>query len=223
MISSKRQTVKSIKYWLQIIILSLTMFVFIDFTFLMASIIVLSIISLYIENKSVPKILILTFDEAQSKVNSSIQYALEQQLKPSIISSLQLDNPTNIIETNESIQVKFLVNNYVLTVSTAKSNYFATLDETNTQISASQNDGSVSLAGAITMYPGLIRTVRQNLVILMTRFSEKNCKINITDGQVSTLKGDIYVLYDYSLTTQVIANFTGTIIHTTPPTLTIVY
>ncbi|CAF3841642.1 unnamed protein product [Rotaria sordida] len=140
-----------------------------------------------------------------------------------IISSLQLDNPTNIIETNESIQVKFLVNNYVLTVSTAKSNYFATLDETNTQISASQNDGSVSLAGAITMYPGLIRTVRQNLVILMTRFSEKNCKINITDGQVSTLKGDIYVLYDYSLTTQVIANFTGTIIHTTPPTLTIVY
>ncbi|CAF0777145.1 unnamed protein product [Rotaria sordida] len=174
--------------------------------------------------------------------------------KKNIISSLQLDNPINIIETNESIQVKFLLNNYVLTVSTAKSNYFATLDETNTQISASQNDGPVPLAGAITMYPELIRTVRQNLVILMTRFSEKNCKnhftslifkycdnqlinklknltntqihirpANVTDGQVRILKGDIYVLYDYSLTTQVIGNFTGTIIHTIPPTLTIVY
>ncbi|CAF0828499.1 unnamed protein product [Rotaria sordida] len=89
-----------------------------------------------------------------------------------IISSLQLDNPTNIIETNESIQVSYF--------STAKSNYFATLDETNTQISASQNDGPVPLAGAITMYPELIRTVRQNLVILMTRFSEKNCKNHFT-------------------------------------------
>ncbi|CAF3519550.1 unnamed protein product [Rotaria sordida] len=198
---------------------------------------------------------ILTFDEAQSKVNSSIQYALEQQLKPNIISSLQLDNPINIIEKNGSIQVKFLLNNYVLTVSTAKSNYFATLDETNTQISASQNDGPVPLAGAITMYPELIRTKKylgeavlkysnstiQVIVDFLINFSTscdnqlinklKNLTntqihirpVNITDGQVSILKGDIYVLYDYSLTTQVIANFTGTIIHTIPSTLTIAY
>ncbi|CAF3757887.1 unnamed protein product [Rotaria sordida] len=181
---------------------------------------------------------ILTFDEAQSKVNSSIQYALEQQLKPNIISSLQLDNPINIIETNESIQVKFLLNNYVLTVSTAKSNYFATLDETNTQISASQNDGPVPLVGAITIYSNsTIQVIVDFLINFSTSCDNQlinklknltNTQIhirpaNVTDGQVRILKGDIYVLYDYSLTTQVIGNFTGTIIHTIPPTLTIVY
>ncbi|CAF2522783.1 unnamed protein product [Rotaria sp. Silwood2] len=46
---------------------------------------------------------------------------------------------------------------------------------------------------------------------------------NLTDGQVRILKGGNYILYDYSLTKQVIANFTGTIIHAIPPTLTIVY
>ncbi|CAF3547045.1 unnamed protein product [Rotaria sp. Silwood1] len=46
---------------------------------------------------------------------------------------------------------------------------------------------------------------------------------NLTNGQVRILKGNTYVLYDYSLTTQVITNFTGTIIHAIPPTLTIVY
>ncbi|CAF3547027.1 unnamed protein product [Rotaria sp. Silwood1] len=279
------------KYWLQIIMPSLTTFVFIGFAFLIASIIVLSLIPLYIENKSVPKtrfILttvrmnnyvlqmsrslakrdlvrfksnmkeILTLDEAQSMMNSSIQYALEQQLKAGdnrdkfniyilqmisytenpnnmsvtldfmivytreckscniyrrsiifkqlcsnnqlltpipfliqstnlsytlsnpvivytpyipieniqiiirIVSSLQLDNPTNITDTNEPTQVsnQVLANNYTLTVTTAKSNYFATLDESNTQISASQNDGPVPLVGAVSMYPGLVRTVR---------------------------------------------------------------
>ncbi|CAF3166198.1 unnamed protein product [Rotaria sp. Silwood2] len=418
------------KYWLQIIMPSLRTFVFIGFAFLMASMIVLSIIPLYIENKSVPKtrfILttvrmnnyvlqmsrslvkrdlvrfkllsnikeILTFDEAQSMMNSSIQYALEQQLKvgnnrdkfniyilqmisytddPSnmsvtldflivytreckpcsthrrsiifkqlcsnnqlltpihfliqstnlsytlsdsvivytpyipienieiitrtknicfcfndlflfiligIVSSLQLDNPTNVIETTEPTQSsnQFLANNYTLTVTTAKSNYFATLDEANTQISASQNDGPVPLAGAVVMYPELVRIIEQqtqssngsnalnitiNQIILQFWYSnstiqvivdffinfsttcDNNCMnqrsdqlinqlktltntqihiqpANLTDGQVRILKGGNYILYDYSLTKQVIANFTGTIIHAIPPTLTIVY
>ncbi|CAF0774818.1 unnamed protein product [Rotaria sordida] len=88
-----------------------------------------------------------------------------------IISSLQLDNPTNIIETNESIQVSYF--------STAKSNYFATLDETNTQISASQNDGPVPLAGAITMYPELIRTIERQ-----TQSSNSSNALNITINQI---------------------------------------
>ncbi|CAF0998703.1 unnamed protein product [Rotaria sp. Silwood1] len=389
---------------------SLTTFVFIGFAFLIASIIVLSLIPLYIENKSVPKtrfILttvrmnnyvlqmsrslakrdlvrfksnmkeILTLDEAQSMMNSSIQYALEQQLKAGdnrdkfniyilqmisytensnnmsvtldfmivytreckscniyrrsiifkqlcsnnqlltpipfliqstnfsytlsnpvivytpyipienieiitrIVSSLQLDNPTNITNTNEPTQLsnQVLANNYTLTVTTAKSNYFATLDESNTQISASQNDGPVPLAGAVSMYPGLVRTIERqtqssngsnvlniaiNQIILQFWYSnstiqvivdflinfstscDNNCMnqrsnqlinqlknltntqiniqpANLTNGQVRILKGNTYVLYDYSLTTQVITNFTGTIIHAIPPTLTIVY
>ncbi|CAF4957711.1 unnamed protein product, partial [Rotaria magnacalcarata] len=44
-----------------------------------------------------------------------------------------------------------------------------------------------------------------------------------TDGQVRIWKSSLYVLYDYSLTTQVIANFTGTIIRAIPPTLSIIY
>jgi len=46
---------------------------------------------------------------------------------------------------------------------------------------------------------------------------------NLTNGQVKILKNNILTLFDYSLTTQVISNFTGTIIHAIPPTLTIIY
>ena len=45
---------------------------------------------------------------------------------------------------------------------------------------------------------------------------------NPTNGQVRILKNGLYVSYDYSLTTQVTANFTGTITHATSPTLTAV-
>ncbi|CAF4073136.1 unnamed protein product [Adineta steineri] len=110
---STRQTIESIKYWLQMMIPSLTMFIFIGFAFCMASMIVLSIIPIYIENKSVEKTNFvlttvrmdnytlymsralgkrdltssltnnLTLDQAQMITNISIQYALEQQLKAS--------------------------------------------------------------------------------------------------------------------------------------------
>ncbi|CAF1217508.1 unnamed protein product [Adineta steineri] len=45
---------------------------------------------------------------------------------------------------------------------------------------------------------------------------------NLTDGQVSILKNNVYVLYNYSLTTQIISNISGTIIQTIPPMFTIV-
>ncbi|CAF1217740.1 unnamed protein product [Adineta steineri] len=110
---STRQTIESIKYWLQMMIPSLTMFIFIGFAFCMASMIILSIIPIYIENKSVEKTNFvlttvrmdnytlymsralgkrdltspvtnnLTLDQAQMITNISIQYALEQQLKAS--------------------------------------------------------------------------------------------------------------------------------------------
>jgi hypothetical protein len=44
---------------------------------------------------------------------------------------------------------------------------------------------------------------------------------NLSDGQVKLFKNGNYVLYNYSLTTQVIANFTGTISSAIPPILTI--
>jgi hypothetical protein len=43
---------------------------------------------------------------------------------------------------------------------------------------------------------------------------------NLTDGQVKLFKNGNYVLYNYSLTSQVIANFTGTITSAIPPILT---
>jgi hypothetical protein len=43
---------------------------------------------------------------------------------------------------------------------------------------------------------------------------------NLTDGQVKLFKNGSYVLYNYSLTTQVIANFTGTISSAISPILT---
>jgi hypothetical protein len=46
---------------------------------------------------------------------------------------------------------------------------------------------------------------------------------NLTDGQVNIFKNGTYILYNYSLTTQVITNFTGTIIQAISPILTIVY
>ena len=46
---------------------------------------------------------------------------------------------------------------------------------------------------------------------------------NITDGQVPLYKNGSWILYDYSLTSQVISNFTGTISFATSPTLTIIY
>lgn len=61
------------------------------------------------------------------------------------------------------IFVEFLANNYTLTVTTSKSNYFATLDQTGTQTSASQNDGPVPLVGATTMYPELTQIVKTKL------------------------------------------------------------
>jgi hypothetical protein len=45
---------------------------------------------------------------------------------------------------------------------------------------------------------------------------------NLTDGQVNILKNGNYILYNYSLTSQVISNFSGTIIRAIPPILTIV-
>jgi len=59
--------------------------------------------------------------------------------------------------------IELFVNNYSLTVTTAKSNYFATLDEVTTQNSASQNAGPVPLTGATTMYSGLAQTVAFHL------------------------------------------------------------
>ncbi|CAF4476742.1 unnamed protein product, partial [Rotaria magnacalcarata] len=55
------------------------------------------------------------------------------------------------------IILEFLANNYTFIVTTAKSNYFATLDETDTGISANQNDGPIPLAGAVTMYAELAK------------------------------------------------------------------
>ncbi len=46
---------------------------------------------------------------------------------------------------------------------------------------------------------------------------------NLTNGQVQIFQNGSYILYDYSLTTQVISNFTGTVSHAIPPTLTIIY
>lgn len=46
---------------------------------------------------------------------------------------------------------------------------------------------------------------------------------NLADGQVKILKNGNYILYNYSLTTQIIANFTGTIIQALSPTLIIIY
>lgn len=46
---------------------------------------------------------------------------------------------------------------------------------------------------------------------------------NLTDGQVLIYKNGNSILYDYSLTTQVIANFSGTIIYAQSPILTIIY
>jgi hypothetical protein len=46
---------------------------------------------------------------------------------------------------------------------------------------------------------------------------------NLTDGEVELFKNGSYVLYDYSLTTQIITNFSGTITNAIPPTLTIIY
>ncbi|CAF0763296.1 unnamed protein product [Adineta ricciae] len=46
---------------------------------------------------------------------------------------------------------------------------------------------------------------------------------NMSNGQVQILKNGVYASYDYSLTTQVITNFSGTIVHTSSPTLTIIY
>jgi len=58
------------------------------------------------------------------------------------------------------IFIEFLASNYTLTVTTSKTNYFAILEETVSQNSATQNEGPVPLAGALSMYPGLIQTVR---------------------------------------------------------------
>ncbi|CAM4747619.1 unnamed protein product [Rotaria magnacalcarata] len=394
------------------IISSPASFLFVGFAFLMASVIVLSIIPLYLENRSVPKTnfilttvrmnnyvlqmsrslgkrdlfrlalssntkYLLTLNQTQSIMNSSIQYALEQQLKngdssdkfyiyilqmrsstidlnnmsvsldflivytreckscntrrqsiifkqlcsknqlatsirfsipstnlsftlsgpvivytPSIpienigiitrlVSSSQLADLTNPAQTNETVQIsnKFLANNYTFIVTTAKSNYFATLDETDTGISANQNNGPIPLAGAVTMYAELAKLIAgqtqytngsnalnitinqimlqfwysnstiQVIVDFSIAFStscDNNCMkernnqlidqlqnltntsihiqpANLTDGQVRIWKSSLYVLYDYSLTTQVIANFTGTIIRAIPPTLSIIY
>lgn len=60
---------------------------------------------------------------------------------------------------NFFLSIEFLVNNYTLTITTTKTNYFATLDQVATQTSANQNDGPVPLVGAITMYPELTQTV----------------------------------------------------------------
>ena len=46
---------------------------------------------------------------------------------------------------------------------------------------------------------------------------------NLTDGQVRLIKNGTSLLYSYSLTTQVIANFSGTITNAAPPTLTVIY
>lgn len=46
---------------------------------------------------------------------------------------------------------------------------------------------------------------------------------NLTDGQVRLIENGISTLHSYSLTTQVIANFSGTIINAVPPTFTIIY
>ena len=46
---------------------------------------------------------------------------------------------------------------------------------------------------------------------------------NTSNGQVQILKNGVYASYDYSLTTQVITNFSGTIVHTSSPTLTTIY
>jgi len=46
---------------------------------------------------------------------------------------------------------------------------------------------------------------------------------NSSDGQVQILQNGNYVLYNYSLTTQIIANFSGTIVQAIPPILTILY
>jgi hypothetical protein len=46
---------------------------------------------------------------------------------------------------------------------------------------------------------------------------------NLTDGQVDIFRNGVYTLFDYSLTTQVITNFSGTIIQAIPPTFTIIY
>lgn len=46
---------------------------------------------------------------------------------------------------------------------------------------------------------------------------------NISNGQVRLWKNGALVLYDYSLTAQVIANCSGTIARVTSPTLPIVY
>jgi hypothetical protein len=46
---------------------------------------------------------------------------------------------------------------------------------------------------------------------------------NLSDGQVTIFENGIYVLFNYSLTSQVITNFTGTILYATPPVLTILY
>jgi hypothetical protein len=58
------------------------------------------------------------------------------------------------------ILLEFLAKSYTLAVTTTKSNYFATLDQVGAQVSASQNDGPVSLIGAVAMYPELAQTVR---------------------------------------------------------------
>ncbi|CAF5137672.1 unnamed protein product, partial [Rotaria magnacalcarata] len=191
--------------------------------------------------------------------------------------SSQLADLTNPAQTNETVQIsnKFLANNYTFIVTTAKSNYFATLDETDTGISANQNNGPIPLAGAVTMYAELAKLIAgqtqytngsnalnitinqimlqfwysnstiQVIVDFSIAFStscDNNCMkernnqlidqlqnltntsihiqpANLTDGQVRIWKSSLYVLYDYSLTTQVIANFTGTIIRAIPPTL----
>ncbi|CAF0763669.1 unnamed protein product [Adineta ricciae] len=46
---------------------------------------------------------------------------------------------------------------------------------------------------------------------------------NTSNGQVQILKNGVYASYDYSLTIQVITNFSGTIVHTSSPTLTTIY
>jgi hypothetical protein len=46
---------------------------------------------------------------------------------------------------------------------------------------------------------------------------------NITDGQVQILKNGVLTLFSYSLTAQIISNFTGTIIQAISPLLTIIY
>ena len=56
-------------------------------------------------------------------------------------------------------------------MTTTKNNYIATLDQISTQISASPNDGPVSLLGAMTMYPELIQIVsKTNFSIKITPF-----------------------------------------------------